>query len=202
MVSGFFFVWASFPPVEFTAMKRIYINSRLQHIVINSDTLPEREWLWSQGQPWLLLNADRLNRLMDRLGEDDSRIKRLFDALVKEVIDDEDKDELIYGEDGIEWPEDVEITVLVLVEKDRRLDREARDWLREEFPEDFDPKGNLNPFWRMNRDPRFDNDEWEDAVNRIILGQKYRNVAEAFGCSVGHLHDMVQRYKMKKLRGI
>ncbi len=37
--------------------------------------------------------------------------------------------------------------------------------------------------------------DWGDAVNRILLGGQYREVAREFGCSVGALYRKVEEAK-------
>lgn len=72
---------------------------------------------------------------------------------------------------------------------DRSLDRAARGNLMEHQPRCFDD-GILSPNWQSNHHRRVHRD-WESAVNRILMGWAYREVAKDFDCSVGLLHKKV-----------
>ncbi len=64
-------------------MKNIYINSRIHPLLVNAMRIPrQRQWIYSQGETWLLLTPGRLARLANWLGMSDSRVFRLI-GLVK-----------------------------------------------------------------------------------------------------------------------
>lgn len=59
-------------------MKELYINSRLEPLLVAPRPKPpSRRWLFSAGEPWLLLTPGRLQALAIRLGLGDLRIRRL-----------------------------------------------------------------------------------------------------------------------------
>lgn len=60
-------------------MKHIYINSRLHPLMIAVKRgRPARQWIFSQGERWLLLTPGRFARLAMRLGRVDRRIDRIM----------------------------------------------------------------------------------------------------------------------------
>lgn len=60
-------------------MKILYINSRLHPLLIAPRPRHKnRTWLWTRGEPWLLLTPGRLERLAVRLGLTDDRVDSLF----------------------------------------------------------------------------------------------------------------------------
>lgn len=61
-------------------MKILYINSHLHPMLVapRPHRRRNRTWLWSGGEPWLLLTPDRLGRLASRLGLADRRVDRLL----------------------------------------------------------------------------------------------------------------------------
>lgn len=60
-------------------MKSVYINSRLEPLLIGERKGREpRDWIFSLGEPWLLLTPVRLSRLANRLGPGHGRIHRLL----------------------------------------------------------------------------------------------------------------------------
>lgn len=61
-------------------MKNIYINSRLHSLLI-AYRRPPRVWLFSGGEPWLLLTPNRLERLANMLGLFDRRVDNLLDLV-------------------------------------------------------------------------------------------------------------------------
>lgn len=72
---------------------------------------------------------------------------------------------------------------------EKRRDARARERLLRKNPAAFD-EGRLSPNWRTNKSRRLERD-WDNAVNRILLGRPYRAVAREFDCSVGLLHRKV-----------
>ena len=77
--------------------------------------------------------------------------------------------------------------------RDRHRDRCARLRILGMDPGAFDGD-NLSPNWRINHSRRLRRD-WDNAVNRILMGGAYRWVAGEFDCSVGLLHRKVQESK-------
>lgn len=64
-------------------MKDIYINSRLHPLLMGRRRLAVPPvWLFSRGEPWLLLTPPRLATLAERLGLRDARVYRLL-SMVK-----------------------------------------------------------------------------------------------------------------------
>lgn len=64
-------------------MKNLYVNSRLHPLLLacGSRRFPARTWVFSLGEPWLLLTPPRLGSLAGRLGPDDWRVDRLLRLL-------------------------------------------------------------------------------------------------------------------------
>lgn len=77
-----------------------------------------------------------------------------------------------------------------LVKRDLELDEIARIFIREREPSML-CDGELSPNWRYNYPRRLVRD-WDAAVNRILTGGTYRQVAREFDCSVGLLHRKVK----------
>lgn len=77
--------------------------------------------------------------------------------------------------------------------RDRRQDKRARHRLSTKDPRSFDGEA-LSPNWKINYRRRLHRD-WEQAINRILMGCAYRTVARDFNCSVGLLHKKVQERK-------
>lgn len=50
------------------------------------------------------------------------------------------------------------------------------------------PNYKINMLRRLNRD-------WNGAVNKILMGMTYKDVAEEYDCSVGLLHQKVKECK-------
>lgn len=69
-------------------MKDIYINSRLAPLLLarRLGRMPI-DWVFSQGEPWLLLTPPRLGRLSDQLGRKDCRIHRLLGLVRRYAAD-------------------------------------------------------------------------------------------------------------------
>lgn len=60
-------------------MKTLYVNSRLHPLLLGKPEIGKsREWIFSLGEPWLLLTPQRLQNLAMRLGLGDGRIHRLI----------------------------------------------------------------------------------------------------------------------------
>lgn len=74
--------------------------------------------------------------------------------------------------------------------RDRQRDQAARRAMLRKDPYSFD-QGVLSPHWRINHSRRVHRD-WDAAVNRILMGGAYRQVAREFECSVGLLHRKVR----------
>ena len=206
-------------------MKHLYIDSRLRHIAVATTPKAPRQWLFSQGRPWLLLTPKRLARLAAMLGLADRRV----DSLVRRIRRECPNPSLFCVPLGLpadppnlpdQWPlaicpecDGVHVPHPLDAEKpcaecrqaarkreealpspgmrlDRERDASVRQWLRENDPSAFD-NGVLSPNWRINRTRRLQRD-WDDAVNRILLGRTYRRVAREIECSVGLLHRKVK----------
>lgn len=58
-------------------MKHIYIDSLLDSLAVAARSKP-KQWIFTQGKPWLLLTPTRLSRLAFRLGIGDRRIENLL----------------------------------------------------------------------------------------------------------------------------
>lgn len=202
--------------------KNPYVNSRLHPLLIAFRRRP-RAWLFSLGEPWLLLTPARLQRLAARLGLADERVDRLVGLVRRHDAGPEEYCRRLGIEESryiapadyppavcphcdnvhLQHPVDAEGVCLECLEReqndrwlipggtlrDRIEDLEARGFLRKEHPDDFDD-GVLSPNHRINKSRRLDRD-WDRAVNRILLGLSYRDVAREFRCSVGALHKKV-----------
>lgn len=64
-------------------MKHVYINSHLHPLTLAVTGRRPREWLFSRGEPWLLLTPPRLGRLGVRLGVDDERVSSLLALILR-----------------------------------------------------------------------------------------------------------------------
>lgn len=62
-------------------MRYLYINSRLHPLSLAVADRTPREWLFSRGEPWLLLTPPRLGSLARRLGLRDGRVSRLLELV-------------------------------------------------------------------------------------------------------------------------
>lgn len=78
----------------------------------------------------------------------------------------------------------------LLERRERERDRVMRKRILKKDPSAFDD-GELRPNWRLNKLRELQRD-WDSAVNRILLGQTYRDVARDLDCSVGVLHKRVK----------
>ncbi|MCC8190446.1 MAG: hypothetical protein LIP77_07405 [Planctomycetes bacterium] len=210
-------------------MKHCYINSRLKPLLLQAEPdVPAKNWLFSAGEPWLLLTPNRLGRLAERLGTDDRRIRRLLGNIRRHGVAPEEFCRRLGLEESGQIPEDEyplvtcpacnglhsphpEESRRVCPEcrrreaairsrlpaggevRDRRHDAMARNRLREILPGDFDGD-HLSPNYRINQSRRLARN-WDQAINRILMGNSYRKVASEFHCSVGLLHRKVQEVK-------
>lgn len=66
-------------------VKNLYINSRLHPLLVDVGDDCPGEWLFTGGEPWLLLTPDRLGLLGDRLGRGDWRVHRLLGLIRRHV---------------------------------------------------------------------------------------------------------------------
>lgn len=76
-------------------------------------------------------------------------------------------------------------------ERERREDAAARRVMMDREPSLFEDGELVLPNWRMNRHQRLERD-WDAAVNRVLVGETYREIARDMGCSVGLLHKNVK----------
>lgn len=210
-------------------MKKLYINSRLRPLLLGKTRLGAAgQWIFSQGDAWLLLTPPRFARLAARLGLGDGRVHRLL-GLVKRHLDAPEEycrrvglpasRRLVPKEyppmpcpmcDGIHYPHPEDVGTVCpdcrererLAERrrppggatrDRHLDKLARKRLMHKEPRSFDGD-TLSPNYRINLGRRLQRD-WDGAVNRILMGMRYRDVAREFSCSVGLLHRKVMERK-------
>ena len=200
-------------------MKQVYVNSRLYPLPVATSRPQPREWIFSLGDRWLLLTPPRLLRLGTLLGLEDVRVANLLGAVRRWHPHPErfcrafgmeetrqtlppDYPPAVCPECGnvhTPHPEDAARICPECVAKkppadtpraaEERLDLRVRSRLLREDPDAFSD-GALAPNWRINKRRRLDRD-WDCAVNRILLGHRYRDVAEEFDCSVGLLHRKV-----------
>lgn len=210
-------------------LKQIYINSRLHPLPVATPArLPApREWIFSQGDRWLLLTPPRLSRLAAMLGIEDARVGTLVHEVRRwhphpenfcRMLGIEEVGQparncipvVCPGCDNVHYPhpEDAlrpcpdcaaksagEAPIRTRArDAEKRRDKRARERLLRADPSVFDETGALHPNWKINQTRRFRRD-WDNAVNRILLGQSYRRVAREFECSVGLLHKKVEEAK-------
>jgi hypothetical protein len=66
-------------------MKHVYIDSRIRTLAltIRSGATP-KNWIFSQGRPWLLITPQRLRRLAAMLGLEDARVDGVVDRVRRE----------------------------------------------------------------------------------------------------------------------
>lgn len=66
-------------------MKHVYIDSRLDTLAlaVRDGALP-KNWIFSQGRPWLLITPKRLRRLADMLGLEDARVDGVVNRVRRE----------------------------------------------------------------------------------------------------------------------
>ena len=183
-----------------------------------------RDWIFSRGDKWLLLTPPRLRRLAVTLGLRDARITRLLDDVRRWHPHPEHFCRLLGLEaetqpnpndyppvpcpacDNIHYPHPGDADRLCpecagkiaaqkrgARDRDELADARTRKRLLRETPWMFD-EDKLAPNWRANKHRRLQRD-WNDAVNRILLGGQYRTVAREFGCSVGALYRKVEEAK-------
>ncbi len=203
-------------------MKQVYVNSRLHSLPVGVPAcLPApREWIFSLGDRWLLLTPPRLGRIAALLGPEDGRIARILRDVRRWHPNPEDflltpgLEEAAQpgpapfpvacpgcGRIHCPHPEDAEEPCPDCAGRgsptrralDAVLDARARALLLRRCPGDFED-GVLSPNWRLNRRRRLRRD-WDGAVNRILLGDRYRPVARDYQCSVGLLHRKVTEAK-------
>lgn len=211
-----------------TPLKQVYINSRLHPLPVGTQTAKAAprppDWLFSQGDKWLLLTPPRLARLAATLGLEDARITRLLSAVrrwhprpedfcraagapeTKQVSPRNYIPVACPGCGHVHYPhpEDAFAPCPGCAGRgdprgarrtaERKADAFFRERLRKHAPAAFDDKGELSPNWRLNRRRRLERD-WDSAINRILLGGHYREVAREFDCSVGLLHKKVSEAK-------
>lgn len=207
-------------------MKNLYINSRLHPLLVAPYRRGRtRNWIFSLGEPWLLLTPSRLARLASRLGIDDRRVSRLV-GLVKRhnrrpgdfcrrlgigearyYRAEEYPLELCPRCDGVFYPHPEDAGAVcescranelfadrwkptTAMDMDRMADEAARQRLSKADPSAF-YEGRLSPNYKLNLARRLDRD-WDRAINRILMGGSYREVAREFDCSVGLLHRKVK----------
>ncbi len=198
-------------------MKQVYMNARLHPLPVAARREPV-DWIFSQGERWLLLTPPRLRRLAALLGLEDARVSRLFGMVRRwhprpgdfgralgvetppqptppyppAVCPCCDRVHAPHPEDAARpCPECLDAASLpdTAHAADRRLDLRVRSRMLREDPLAFD-ENTLNEYWRINRRRRLRRD-WEGAVRRILLGRSYRDVARELHCSIGLLHKKV-----------
>lgn len=200
-------------------MKQVYVNSHLRPLPVAVSRPEPRQWIFTGGDKWLLLTPPRLLRIAILLGLEDGRVSGLLGAVrrwhphperfcralgVEEAsqVPPRDYPPAVCPECGNvhnPHPEEAAERCSECAARERpadtpraaekRVDARVRARMLKDDPGAFE-EGALNPFWRMNRHRRLERD-WSGAVNRILLGRPYREVAREFNCSVGVLHKKV-----------
>lgn len=70
--------------------KNLYVNSRLHPLLVGPlSSGVRRDWIFSLGEPWLLVTPDRLAGIAGRVGKGDGRVHRLLGLVRRHCGDPE-----------------------------------------------------------------------------------------------------------------